>query len=65
MGTLTNSEDSDEMPHQHKAAFHQGIEKKIFRQKITIFFENYKLTPLDMYNGLWQVYCIKLERRIH
>ena len=24
--------------------------KMIFRQKNTIFFENYNLTPLDMYN---------------
>ena len=37
--------------------------KKIFRQKTTIFFENYNQTPLDMYNGLSQVYCIKLEER--
>ena len=29
--------------------------KKIFRQKISIFFENYNLTPLDMYNGLYQI----------
>ena len=28
--------------------------KKIFRQKNTIFFKNYNLTPLDMYNGLSQ-----------
>ena len=33
--------------------------KKIFRQNNTIFFENYNLSPLDMYNGLSQVYCIK------
>ena len=32
---------------------------KIFRQKNTIFLENYNLTPLDMYNGLSQMYCIK------
>ena len=31
----------------------------------TIFFENYNLTPLDMYNGLLQVYCIKQEGIIH
>ena len=37
--------------------------KKIFRQKIQYFFENYNLTPLDMYNGLSQVYWhIKLGR---
>ena len=38
---------------------------KIFRQKNTFFFLNYNLTPLDMYNGISQVYCIKPERRIH
>ena len=37
MGTFTNSEDQDEMP--HGAAFHQDLHcllrlKKIFRQKI-------------------------------
>ena len=35
--------------------------KKIFRQKNTIFFSNYNLTPLDMY----QVYCIKPKGRVH
>ena len=35
--------------------------KKIFRQKNTIFFENFNLTPLDMYNGLSQVYYTKRE----
>ena len=38
--------------------------KKIFRQKKTIFFENYNQTHLDMYNGLSKVYCIKPEGRI-
>ena len=36
--------------------------KKIFRQKNTIFKKIYNLTPLDRYNGLSQVYCIKPER---
>ena len=40
--------------------------KKIFRQKNTIFYENYNLLlPLYMYNGLSQVYDIKPEERIH
>ena len=30
--------------------------KNIFRQKYTIFFENYNLSPLDMYHGLSPVY---------
>ena len=33
--------------------------KKIFRQKNTILFVNYNLTPLNIYNVLSQVYCIK------
>ena len=40
--------------------------KKIFRQNNSIcFFLNYNLMPLDMYNGLSQFYCIKLEGRTH
>ena len=38
--------------------------KQICRQKENIF-DNYKLTPIDMYNGLSQSYCIKPEERIH
>ena len=52
----------------HYVAFHQGLHcllmKKLSSDKNTIVFENYNLTPLDMYNGLSQVYCIKLEGRI-
>ena len=35
--------------------------KKDLQTKNTIFFENTNLTPLDMYNELSQVYCIKPE----
>ena len=64
MGTFTNSEDPDEMPHD--AAFHIRVYtvcygKMDLQTKKTIFFENYNLTSLDMYNGLSQVYCIKPE----
>ena len=38
--------------------------KKILRQKNTILFVNYNLAPLDMFNGLYQVCCIKPEGRI-
>ena len=70
MSTFANSEDPDEM--QHNAALcciSSGSTlfvrvKMIFRQKKT-FFLNYNLTPLDMYNGLSQVYCIKQEGRAH
>ena len=30
-----------------------------------MFCEIYNLTPLDMYNGLSQAYCISTEERIH
>ena len=39
--------------------------KKIFKQKNTIYFENNNLAPLDMYNGLSLVYCIKPDEIIH
>ena len=35
------------------------------KRKQDYFFLNYNLTPLNMYNGLPQAYCIKLEGRIH
>ena len=64
MGTFTNSEDTDEMP--HNSAFHQGTvcQGKKSSDKKTFFFK-YNLTPLDMYNGLSQVYFIKPEGKIH
>ena len=34
-------------------------------KKNSLCFENYNLTPLDMYNGLSKVYCIKSKGRIH
>ena len=53
----------------HNAAFHQGLHfvkvNLILRQNNTTFFENNNLTPLDIYNGLSQVYCIKPEGKIH
>ena len=49
MGTLTNSEDPDEM--QHNAAFHQGLHyllrQKSMRKKIQFFFGNDKLGIYD------------------
>ena len=64
--TFANSKDPDEM--QHYAASGPTLfvmVKKIFRQKNTIFFENFNLTALDMYNGLSQVYYTKREGRTH
>ena len=39
--------------------------KRNLQTKEYNIFENYNLTPLDMYTGLSQVYCIKSEGRIH
>ena len=39
--------------------------KKDLQTKEYNIFENFNLTPLNMYNGLFQVYCIKPEGRIH
>ena len=64
MRTFANSEDPDEMQHSSGSSLFVKV-KKISRQKNTIFFENYKLIPLDMYTELSQVYCIKPEGRIH
>ena len=68
MNTFANNEDPDEM--QHNAAFHQGLHclkniKKGLQTKEYNIFENFNLTPLDLYNGLSQVYCIKAEGKIH
>ena len=42
------------------------VKVKYLRQKNTIFvLKHYNLTPLDMYKGLSQAYCIKQEGRIH
>ena len=66
MSNFANSEDPDEMQqmlHFIRAyTFCKG--KKDLQTKENIFFLNYNLTPLDMYNGLSQVYLIKLEGRI-
>ena len=53
MGTLAKSEDPDEMP--HNVAFHQGLHylqiKKMIWGKLQFICGNYKLWPLDIYNG--------------
>ena len=66
--SFTNNEDPDEM--QHYSAFHQStlfvkVIQKDIHTKIQYLFKNYNMTLLDMYNGLFQVYCIKQEGRIH
>ena len=38
---------------------------KKYRDKKFNFLKNYNPTPLDMYNGLSQIRCIKPEGRIH
>ena len=39
--------------------------KNLQTKEHNIFFKKYNLTPLDMYNGLSQAYCIKPDGRIH
>ena len=39
--------------------------KRSSDKRIQYFFKHYNMTPLDMYNRLSQVYCIKPEGRIH
>ena len=67
MSTFVNNKDPDEMQHTSGSTLFV-ILKKSLRQKNTIFFDYYNLTPPDMYNELSQVYnnvSIKPEGRIH
>ena len=51
---FANSKDPDKMKHT------------IFSEKILQFFKKkYNLRPLNMYNGLSQVYCIEPEGKNH
>ena len=58
MGTFTNIDDSDVMPHD--AAFHQGLHCFNSRKDLQAYeynnyvFEKYNLTPLITYNRLSQ-----------
>ena len=69
MGTFTNSEDPDEMP--HNVAFHQGLHclsisgKKGLQIKKYNMFKSYNMTSLDIYNGPSHIYCIIPVGRIH
>ena len=62
MGTFTNGEDTDEMPHniaQYGISSGSTLFVKVKRhsdQKYSILFETYNLTRLDFHNGLSQVY---------
>ena len=61
MCTLAKSEDSDEM--QQNAAFHLGLHLGSSDKEIQFYLGI--VTPLYIYNGPSQVYCIKPEGRIH
>ena len=69
MCTLANSEECVDLNETtHYAAFHLGLHyleyaktKTIFRERNVILFGNYSLWHLDIYNGPFQVYCIKPE----
>ena len=53
---------------QLNAAFHKGLHckgEKDLQTKENNIFENYNLTPLDIYNGRFQVYCTKTVGRTH
>ena len=69
MRTLANSEDQDEM--SPNVAFHRCLhyllrQKRFSEKEIHFFlFGNYNLRPLNIYNGPFQVHCIKPEGRIH
>ena len=67
MGTLTNSEDPDEM--QHTAAFHQGLHCLLILQqpsgtKYIIILKNIPVT-LKVQNGQSHTYCINMYVKIH
>ena len=53
MSTLSNSEDSDEMP--HNAAFHQGLHCLLRQnrssEKEIISFGNYNIRLINIYKG--------------
>ena len=52
----------------HNAEFHHGLHRLLSKKNLQTkkyIFENYNLTPLDMYNGLSQVNSIKPEGKIH
>ena len=62
-GTLANSEDLFETPHD--AVFHQGLhflirQKRSLEKEIKHFW-NYNLCTLNTYNGAPKVYCFKPE----
>ena len=60
--TFANNEDHNVIQHLIQIYTVNKV-KKISRQKNTILFLNYNSTPLDMYNGLSQVYFIKPKRK--
>ena len=64
MQTVKTSMKSDTMRHFIKVYTVCQGKKDHLQTKYNVSF-NYNQTPLDMYNGLSQVYCIKPEGRIH
>ena len=61
MSTFANSEDPDEKC----STLFAKVKKDLQTKEYNIFFKHYNMTPLDMYNRLSQVYCIKPEGSIH
>ena len=60
MSIFANSEDPDEIIRVYTIC---KCKKKSSDKEYIFFY--YNPTPLDMYNGLFQVNCIKQEGRIH
>ena len=67
MKTFANSENQGET--QHNTAFTRLHFIRVYTvckvKENTMFFENYNLAPLKLYNGLFQVYYIKPDGLIH
>ena len=68
LGTVKNSEDPDEMP--HNAAFYLGLPlfakiKTIFKDKKTTSYLFKKFHPLKMQNAQFKTYCINMYGKIH
>ena len=62
MSTFANSEDPDEMQHYlHSIRVYTVCKGKTDLQ--TIFFLNFNLTPLDMYNGLYPKFIVSNQKK--
>ena len=63
--TFGNSDHPDECCISSGCTLFVKINRSSDKEYVHCLFENYNLTPLDMYIGQCQVHCIKPEGRIH